>query len=106
MAYDKNDTYNTFEWLKIGTERNKKENTSLIHHELIIRLIDSAIEQKQMEFAQIYMNLYENKIELETRNEFREKIKLLSNETSNNEEVNEWYSSLCRGDTVRSLFVT
>jgi hypothetical protein len=103
MAYDKNDTFNTFEWLKIGVERNEEKNNSL-SHELMFRLIDSAIEQKQIEFAQSYMNLFGNKIGLEARNELREKIKTLRNETKNNEEINEWYNSLCRGDTVRSLF--
>ena len=101
MAYDKNDTYNTFEWLKIGIERNEEENNSL-SHKMMIRLIDSAIEQKQIEFAQNYINLYESEIGLTTRIEFLEKIETLSNETNNNEEINEWYNSLCRGDTVRS----
>lgn len=102
MAYEQNDTYNAFQWLKVGYERlPEKERKSELN--TIKQLIDSAIKENEKDYAQKVIQDYlsikpEDKV-------VKEKLEILDVNSLPRKSVkkaseNEWYDALCRGENV------
>jgi hypothetical protein len=61
MAHEKNDTYNTFEWLKAGIERYDERSIKFenINKTLLLSyLLDAAIAQQQIDYAHTILSEY------------------------------------------------
>ena len=61
MAHEKNDTYNTYEWLKAGIERYDERSIKFenINKTLLLSyLLDAAIAQQQIDYAHTILSEY------------------------------------------------
>jgi hypothetical protein len=61
MAHEKNDTYNTYEWLKAGIERYDERSIKFenINKTLLLSyLLDAAIAQQQIDYARTILSEY------------------------------------------------
>ncbi len=102
MAREKNDTYNTFEWLKAGMERYDDNSVSFenVNKTLLLSyLLDAAIDQQQMDYAREILSQLDTRIDEVIYTNSTESFENVNGKSN----TNEWYNRLCRGDIVKSF---